>query len=186
MPRANAGRTINVESSLARRIAYERDSRGWNNESLAQRMTDVGCSIHPSALHKIEKSNPPRRVTVNELVALAQVFELTVENLLQPVEALLTGRAKVAFSCWTKAAEENDRAHTHMQEAQSKLESLVAEHPGSRDAVEAAVRTWVRGQYGYDEREPVEAIMKQFLKPHASVPVDRAAMAAHRAQVEDS
>ena len=41
-----------------------------------------------SAIFKIEKADPPRRITVDELVALAQVFETTVENLLIPIEVL--------------------------------------------------------------------------------------------------
>lgn len=86
MPRPNPPRTLQSETNLARRIAHERDSRGMSYEGLADRMTKAGCPIQASAIYKIEKMNPPRRITVDELVGFAQVFEVSVEDLLTPVE----------------------------------------------------------------------------------------------------
>lgn len=86
MPRVNALRTIQRESHVARRIAHERERRGWTYDGMAKRMTDVGCAIHGSAIYKIEKADPPRRISVDELVAVATVFDMSVEDLLVPYE----------------------------------------------------------------------------------------------------
>lgn len=94
MPRPNRDRTIEGEANLARRVRMEREARGLSYEALAKRMTDVGCPTHGSALHKIEKADPPRRITVNELVALADVFELSVEDLLTPAAVLQAKRGR--------------------------------------------------------------------------------------------
>jgi hypothetical protein len=50
----------------------------------------AGCAIQPSALYKVEKGDPPRRITVDELVALATVFELEVSDLLRPLADILS------------------------------------------------------------------------------------------------
>ncbi|HEX2361561.1 MAG TPA: helix-turn-helix transcriptional regulator [Jiangellaceae bacterium] len=86
MPRPNRPRSIASEDNLARRIAHEREQRGWSYAGLAQRMTAQGCSIDQSALYKIEKGRPRRRISVDELVALSEVFAVPVHELLAPPE----------------------------------------------------------------------------------------------------
>lgn len=94
MPRPNAARTIASESNLARRIAFERDARGLSYEALATLLTDAGCAIQGSAIYKIEKGVPPRRVTVDELVALSAVFGMSLDDLLTPIELVEQKRAQ--------------------------------------------------------------------------------------------
>lgn len=89
MPRPNALRTLAGEDSLAARIAYEREQRGWSYEGLAKRMTDVGCPVNQSAIYKIEKARPRRGIRVNELIALSIVLDLDLNELLLPPEAIL-------------------------------------------------------------------------------------------------
>ena len=88
MARQNGPRSIGGEANLAERIAYERESRGLSYEVLAKKMTEAGCSIQGSAIFKIEKGEPRRRITVDELLAFARVFEVEVENLLTPMDIL--------------------------------------------------------------------------------------------------
>ena len=85
MPRPNPARAVIAERHLAERIAYERGKRDWSLERLAIKVTQAGCPLQGSAIYKIESGNPPRRITVDELVAFASVFEMPVEQLLQPV-----------------------------------------------------------------------------------------------------
>lgn len=92
MPRPNPARTLASEQSLATRIAYERGERGMSYAGLAKRMTAVGCAIDQSAIYKIEKGEPRRRVTVDELVALSKVFDLDIGELLVPPETILSRR----------------------------------------------------------------------------------------------
>ena len=74
---------MDAEDRLAERIALERKTRGWSYETLAAAMSEAGCSINGSAIYRIEKGNPRRRVTVNELAALAQLWAIPVERLIQ-------------------------------------------------------------------------------------------------------
>jgi transcriptional regulator with XRE-family HTH domain len=94
MARPNRRRSIEGESNLARRVQREREYRGMSYETLAKAMTAAGCSIQASAIFKIEKGDPPRRITVDELVAFADVFEVEIDDLLTPVEVLRTQRGK--------------------------------------------------------------------------------------------
>lgn len=88
MPRQNVSRTVYRERSVAQRVAYERDKRGMSVESLAKRMEEVGCPIQVSALYRLEKAEPPRRITVDELVAFSEVFGIGVEELMLPIEVV--------------------------------------------------------------------------------------------------
>lgn len=94
MPRPNPLRMVQNEANLAERIAYERERRGWTYEGTAKRMTEIGCTIQGSAIYKIEKAEPRRRISVDELVAFAAIFETTVEDLLLPVDAVFSAEAK--------------------------------------------------------------------------------------------
>jgi transcriptional regulator with XRE-family HTH domain len=86
MPRVSPFRSLANERNVARRIQFEREQRNWTYEGTAKRMGDAGCPIQPTAVYKIEKADPPRRITVDELVAFAKVFDTSVENLLAPAE----------------------------------------------------------------------------------------------------
>ena len=100
MPRPNRGRVIHAERNLAQRVAYERQrpERGWTFDGLAKRMTDAGCPMAGSAIYKIENGDPPRRVTVDELVALARVFGYDdVNELLVPVALVRDRRARELY-----------------------------------------------------------------------------------------
>ncbi len=86
MPPRNPARSLFSEEALAARIAHERERRGWTYESVAKRMTEAGCPINQSAIYKIEKAEPRRRITVDELVAFSQIFDMSVEDLLVPLD----------------------------------------------------------------------------------------------------
>ncbi len=89
MPKRLTGRTITAEDDLAERITHERERRGWSYERLAREMTKAGCKTHASAVHKIEKGEPRRRITVTELVGISRALDLPVEDLLRPLAAVL-------------------------------------------------------------------------------------------------
>lgn len=94
MPRPNPLRRVAAERLLAERLAYERERREWTYEGMAKRVSDAGCPIQSSAIFKIEKGDPPRRITVDEFVAFARVFETTVEDLLLPIESVADAEAR--------------------------------------------------------------------------------------------
>lgn len=142
MPRPNRDRTVLAEENLARRIAFEREARGWTYEGTAKRMTNIGCPIQPTAIYKIEKGQPRRRISVDELVAFAKVFDFDVEEMLLPVGAVL-----------------NDAAKTYLEgalEAKRAITAAVAE------AVNVTVGLYrFSVQYGLDSVLDVEDLLTQ-------------------------
>lgn len=92
MPRTTKDRDPWGERYVAQRVAFERERREWTYEGLAKRMASAGCEMHASALYKIEKGDPPRRITVTELLAFAQVFEMPLAEIVADPETYLPRR----------------------------------------------------------------------------------------------
>ena len=90
MPRTNAGSRRVDENVLARRIGWELAQREWTYQELATRMAAATCPMDQSAIHKIIKKG--RRITVNELVAFSEVLDLSIAELLVPLEDALSRR----------------------------------------------------------------------------------------------
>jgi transcriptional regulator with XRE-family HTH domain len=150
MPRSNRGRTMGSERTLAQRLAYERTVREWTYDQLARRMTDVGCKIQGSALFKIEKGDPPRRVTVDELVALANVFETPMDELLVPYELILDKRARELVKKWSESRDALGTAQDQVNLWWMALTGHMKSHPESRAAIEAALGSYARS-LGYPD-----------------------------------
>lgn len=127
MPRPNRARSLENEENLARRIAYERETREMTYEGLAQRMTDAGCATHASALYKIEKSTPPRKVTISELIVLAKIFETTTDDLLMPRELWGAQRAQELLDQLGDAASKVRSAVESLNRVQIELEGLTSD-----------------------------------------------------------
>lgn len=74
------------ESNLAKRVARERQARGWSAGDVQQRLAEVDCTIPRNAVLRIEQGQ--RSVHVDELLGFSRAFGLTVADLLTPVELL--------------------------------------------------------------------------------------------------
>jgi transcriptional regulator with XRE-family HTH domain len=126
MPKLNPDRLLAGEATVARRVERERRLRGLSYEGLAAAMTNVGCPIQGSAIFRIEKGDPPRRVTVNELMALAIVFETSIEDLLTPVEILderqLKDLLERVLTAWEDMVEAGTRLHALADQVQALTE----------------------------------------------------------------
>jgi transcriptional regulator with XRE-family HTH domain len=93
VPRLNPPRLIGGEEAVARRVRFEREKRGWTTEGLAQRMTEAGCPITQSAIWRVENGQPRRRITHDEALAYAAVFEIPIAELSTPIQAVAEGMA---------------------------------------------------------------------------------------------
>lgn len=93
MPKVNRLRSLANERNVADRIRFEREKREWTYEGLASRMTHLGNPMQASAIYKIEKADPPRRITVDEMVGFSQVFDLDPADMLMPMGKVLDGEA---------------------------------------------------------------------------------------------
>lgn len=138
MPPRNVGRSLYSEESVARRVAQERERRGWSYEGLAQRMTDAGCPINQSAIYKIERGTksrtgepgPPRRITVDELVAFSTVFDVPIGDLLLPPDLVAQEEARGLIDAWARSWAAADRAR---QDAQDALDALLVHLAANSD-----------------------------------------------------
>jgi transcriptional regulator with XRE-family HTH domain len=140
MPRPNPGRELYAEEHLAQRIQAERERLGWSYEGLAKRMAAAGCPVDQSAIYKIERQKPRRRITVDELVGLSKVFEIDVADLLVAPEIAavqevrpLVGRFFQLRSQLAKVTREN---HAEQATVLERLSSLTKDHPAAKAAVE--------------------------------------------------
>ena len=161
MSRPNQLRVMYSEVNLARRIAYEREQRGWSYEGIAERMTRVGCAIQASAIYKIEKGNPPRRISVDELVAVSRVLDVPVDRLLVPLEVVVSEAALMLFSKWTEAGAAVAEATEQYNAVSLILQAHMNVHPEVLPAVESAVRQWST-EKGWNADEATEHWLLNF------------------------
>jgi len=159
MPRPNKRRQVLAEDHLAERIAMERDARGWTNDGLARRMTDVGCAMTPSAIFKIEKANPRRRIVVDELVAFGRVFGVPIDELLVAPELLLSREATRLAIAWNYAAEEAARASEKEDAAWVDVQTFAREHPEAGRDFEGIFKAWAQFYVDEDHRENAAALL---------------------------
>lgn len=70
------------EKQLAVRILAERKRRGWTIEQMAAALRRAGApKASASGVYKSESGTPPRRVPLDEMLAYAQVFETSLDEL---------------------------------------------------------------------------------------------------------
>lgn len=126
MPRMNPSRSIANEANVARRIQFEREQRGWSYESTASRMTVLGCPIHASAIYKIEKGEPRRRIAVDELVGFADAFKVSVEELLVPVELVHDRAIHALLQLYGQRKAELEASVIGLHETLTEMRTLMA------------------------------------------------------------
>ncbi|MGW4796331.1 helix-turn-helix domain-containing protein [Nonomuraea sp. NPDC004297] len=78
------------EENVALRVAWEMRRRGWSQERMAQELTNAGCPTNQSSISKIVNPKPDgsrRSISIDEAIAMAQVFGTPLEELPLPPEA---------------------------------------------------------------------------------------------------
>ncbi|WP_062311543.1 transcriptional regulator [Demequina rhizosphaerae] len=175
MPKLNQARSIQAERTLALRVAYEREKRGWTYESLAKRMTDKGCAINASAIYKIEKAEPPRRIVVDELVGFASAFAVPVQEMLMP--PMLAGARDLyrLISDYAEAVDELASARALAADRAQLARDYAREHT-NEESLAAAIDAWVETEGALvviDDWEVERARWREFLTdPAAASPYD--------------
>jgi transcriptional regulator with XRE-family HTH domain len=123
--------SIGSSRALSRRITYEREQRGWKQVKLAKLMTDAGFDMTQSTISKIENDDPPRRITVDELVGFSQVFRIRADELLLPPELVVDKAARKLLEDWRAArvadAEAFGRLYDHLRAHPTRADSLLEE-----------------------------------------------------------
>lgn len=159
MPRPNKPRRVLSEDHVAQRIAMERDRRGWTNDGLAKRMTDAGCPMVGSAIFKIEKGSPRRRIVVDELVAFAGVFGLKVEELLVPPAIARRDELVKLVLAWDSAADEASEAIAARDAAWEAMKAYLAANPEAEAELAEVFAAWAQFYFPDDPDGYMEAKM---------------------------
>lgn len=133
--RPNLGRTIGNNNHLADRIAHERQSRGWTMQQLADRMDEVGCTMHHTAIYKIEKGKPRRSVSFEEATAFAQVFDVSLDDLAMPVELVAETELLSLVARLVELQRDEYRIDRQRLRLHGELVELVKRHPRLKDVV---------------------------------------------------
>lgn len=168
MSKQNQPRTMGVEDLIAQRVADLRKSSVpvMSYETLATRMAAVGCPIHPSALHRIETGSPRRKVTVDELVALAQVFEVSVDSLIAPAETGAVARVEAALLAYREAMVSLLKARDRLKASEQEVtlaERALDEHRKSLSGWRKQLNALARGDTTLDVT-PDEAVALEALR----------------------
>lgn len=129
MPPKNPAGSLAGEQHLAERVALLREQRGWSYEQLARAMTHAGCPMNQSAIHKIEKGQPRRRITVDELLAFAKVFGTNISALVLDKSIVDSAQAATLFQKWQAAEEEAREARRMADAARGAFEELAGVPP---------------------------------------------------------
>jgi len=153
MPRPNVPREIYAEDHLAARLTIEREREGWTYAGLALRMTNAGCPIDKTAIYKIEKGEPRRRIVVDELVAFAKVFGLSLEELLVPPELAMKKQVTELVIEWTAAGYRIDTAKAERDEAWAALGNYLNQHPDAVPAFESVFGKWAEIHFEVVDRD---------------------------------
>jgi transcriptional regulator with XRE-family HTH domain len=107
-----------IQSSLVSRIIELRKSRDLNQRQLAD-----AIGLDPSSMSRVEKGE--RAVSVSELVRLAKVLDVRVEDLL--------GDAQAATSIWLRAAGES---HAGVAQSLDLFRGVIRDFFGAQAVVE--------------------------------------------------
>lgn len=142
--------THGPEAIFASRIRHLRRARDWSQTDLAKRMQDLGFAFHQNTVSRIESG--AQSVTLNEAAALAMIFGVSADELLQPDQSedelnrlsadldAVTERLHDIDAQLAQATHEMMRHEQAVRQAQDHLDSLRHQQAmlaGQRDALAA-------------------------------------------------
>jgi transcriptional regulator with XRE-family HTH domain len=126
---------LGSEDDMARRIKYEREQRAWSPAGLAAKMTKAGCPMNQSAIWKIENGTPRRKITVDEALCFADVFETPLSDLLMPLNLVADRTAIRLLEAYERTVRMANKANAAKFTAQAALLRHLQNHPASAGAV---------------------------------------------------
>lgn len=124
------------EENIAVRIKLERNARGWSTNAVSDRLNAAGYEMNPSAVWRIE--NGQRRVTVDDALGFAEVFGISLANLVGPPRLASHARAMELVEDIRRAYRASHMANLAASQARDALDAYLDEHPDVREEAEAA------------------------------------------------
>lgn len=140
-PREGADRA-SVEQQLQLNLRQWRERRGISQIGLAEAMNAHGHSWHQATVYKVETST--RSVTASELVALAEILDASVWDLVLPPSRF----SKSQLRAWIVDAEQElEKAETHEAELRQRAAAISADRSVVRHTIsklERKLAAWRR------------------------------------------
>lgn len=113
--------------ALGDRVRQLRTAAGMTQQQLSVRLADAGYPLHPSAVAKTEAADRP--VPVGEMLALASIFGVTLENLVTKPKGTDFALARVTLRGATAAVRDLEISE---QEAETRLLAIRNELAAAR------------------------------------------------------
>lgn len=145
------GVLLRGEENVAVRIKVEREARAWSTNALSDRMNDAGYEMNPSAVWRIE--NGKRRINVDEAIGFADVFGISLENLVGPPRLATRARAMELIDAVVTAHRESQRATVEFVKAREAFDAYIAQHPDIREEADAMVNNAIAEQVMQHQQE---------------------------------
>jgi hypothetical protein len=98
-------------------------------------MTVAVCPMNQSAIYKIEKGSPRRRITVDELLGFAKVFETSISALVLDPSIVDEAQAAQLFKAWKEAHADFLEAGRRAEDARHAFTERVGLPPDTVDSV---------------------------------------------------
>lgn len=134
---APEGVLLKGEDNAAKRIKAERENRGWSTTTLSERLNEAGYEMNPSAVWRIE--NGKRRINLDEAIGFAEVFGVSLSNLVGPPALAAAGRAMELIDTVVAANLAAQRAQHAWRRATNALAAYLDEHPDIREEADVMV-----------------------------------------------
>ncbi|MEW1696462.1 helix-turn-helix transcriptional regulator [Streptomyces sp. NPDC091278] len=134
---APEGVLLKGEDNAAKRIKAERENRGWSTTTLSDRLNEAGYEMNPSAVWRIE--NGKRRINLDEAIGFAEVFGVSLSNLVGPPALAAAGRAMELIDTVVAANLAAQRAQHAWRRATNALAAYLDEHPDIREEADVMV-----------------------------------------------
>ncbi|WP_256103587.1 helix-turn-helix transcriptional regulator [Streptomyces sp. ODS05-4] len=131
------GVLLKGEDNAAKRIKAEREKRGWSTTTLSDRLNDAGYEMNPSAVWRIE--NGKRRINLDEAIGFAEVFGVSLSNLVGPPALAAAGRAMELIDTVVAANLAAQRAQHTWRRATNDLAAYLDDHPDIREEADVMV-----------------------------------------------
>ncbi|MER6911195.1 helix-turn-helix transcriptional regulator [Streptomyces sp. NPDC000594] len=151
------GVLLSGEENVAVRIKLEREARRWSTNALSDRLNEAGFDMNPSAVWRIE--NRKRRINLDEAIGFAEVFGVSLRNLVGPPRLAAKARAMELIDDVVAAHRETQRANHAFTQARDAFDAYIAEHPDISEEAEVMVSNAI-----------AEALMQANLATHGPTP----------------
>lgn len=125
-----SGEYVGEDARFAANVKRLRESKGWSQGELARRMVAAGrTGFHQTTISRIEKGERP--VRISEAIGLAEVFDTSVSNMVQPpAEWAIVGKLGGEIRWTSSASTELGDAAIRFLEAQTLLRGVLKEAEG--------------------------------------------------------